>query len=166
VQTYSKGRAFSIRDAERFFQTISSDKKIKAKFGDIKVTMVQERESLKKIFDLESISKIRILIEKPNSDIFDEEFEQKIEKHLEESNSRQIEIIYSSERGESIKVTEEIKRVGESALDNGLVEVSGRSETGREKRSTRSHPQIVQEAYDTDLATEAQALRTLALSQS
>ena len=165
LQTYSKGDRLSIRDAERFFKSLSSSKKIRDEFGDIKVTMVQSHQSLKTIFGLNKITKVRVVIEKPNSDVFDDNFEENIEKHLAETNSRQVEIIYSSERGESIAVTDDIRKVSEPALDNGLVEVTGQSAVGREKRSSRNHPKIVQEEYDTAVLTEAQALRSLAAKQ-
>jgi hypothetical protein len=165
LQTYSKGDRLSIRDAERFFQSIAGSKKIRKKFGDVKINMVQSHQSLAKIFNMKKITKIRVIIEKPNSDIFDENFEANIEQHLEETNSRQVEIAYSSERGQSIAVTDDIRKIGGSALDNGHVEVIGQSAIGREKRSSRSHPKIVQEEYDTGLQTEAQALRSLAARQ-
>ena len=127
--------------------------------------MVQSHQSLKTIFGLSKITKVRIVVEKPNSDVFDDNFEENIEKHLAETNSRQVEITYSSERGESIVVTDEIRKVSQPALDNGLVEVTGQSAVGREKRSSRNHPKIIQEEYDTGVLTEAQALRSLASKQ-
>ncbi len=165
LQTYSKGDSLSIRDAERFFQSLVSAKDIRDAFGDVKVTMVQSHQSLSTIYGMPKITKIRILIERPNSDIFDDDFEQNIEKHLEETNSRQVEIIYSAERGESISVTPDIRLVSEPALENGLIEVNGQSATGRETRSTKNHPKIVQEEYDVASQTEAQALRTLVANQ-
>ncbi len=165
LQTYSKGDRLSIRDAERFFQSLAKSKKIRNEFGDIKITMVQSHQSLKTIFSMAKITSIRIQIERPNSDIFDDNFEKNIEKHLEETNSRQVELNYSSEKGESIVVTDDIRKISEPALDNGFVEVTGQSATGQERRSSKNHPKIIQEEYDTGAQTEAQALRSLAAKQ-
>lgn len=165
VQTYSKGDTLSIRSVENMFVSLAAANEIVRDFGDVKISVVQSKQSLARVFSMPQITKIRIRIERPNADVFDDDFEENIERHLEESNSRQIEIVYTAERGESIVVGDEIRKVSEPALTNGVVEVEGRTANGREVLSTKSHPRIIQENYDTDLQTEQQAMRALARKQ-
>ena len=147
------------------FSYLTSALEIAEEFGDIKISVVQSKQGLDAVFGIRRIKKIRIKIERPNADVFDDDFEENIEKHLEETNSRQIEIVYTAERGDAITVGDEIRKVSEPALANGVVETEGIGAHGRETRSTKDHPRIVQGDYDTAEQTEQQAFRDLALSQ-
>lgn len=162
VQTYSKGDTLSINSVENMFRNLISSQEIKRKFGDVKISIVQSQQGLDAVFALPSIKKIKIKIERPNADVFDDDFEENIERHLELSNSRQIEIVYTAEKGGAIIVNDEIRKASAPALANGLVETEGTGPRGRETRSTRSHPRIVQTQYDTSEQTEQQAFRNLA----
>ncbi|WP_298467281.1 DUF4747 family protein [uncultured Erythrobacter sp.] len=162
LQTYSKGDTLSIRDATRMFERLLQRSEIQREFGDVKVTMVQSRQSLDRIFALEKITKVSIKIERPNADIFDGDFEERIQQHLAATGSRQFEVAYTAERGGSVNVSDEIRRVSQPALANGKIDVEGRTAEGKEKRSTNEHPELRQMRYDTDEQTEAQAMRDIA----
>ncbi|MEP0190699.1 MAG: DUF4747 family protein [Erythrobacter sp.] len=162
LQTWSRRDTISVRDATKMFSRLFSNPKISSKFGDVKVTMVQSSQSLERIFSIKRISKVTIKIERPNADVFDDGFEERIQQHLAATGSRQFEVSYTAERGGNVNVNEDIRMVSNSALANGKVDVEGQGEAGKEKRSTSDHPEIRQRKYDADDQTEAQALRDLA----
>jgi hypothetical protein len=162
VQTYSKGDTFSVNSAARLFEGLAANPTIERKFGDIKINVVQSRASLKKVFGLTSISKIIITIAKPNVDVFDDDFEGKIEKHLEELHSRELELKYTAEKGKSLVISDEIKMVSEPALENGHIRVEGKMNGLPEKRSTADYPKIKQDKYDEEVKSESQAFGDLA----
>lgn len=160
-QTYSEGKQLTPYSALRVFSALVDDLKIRNEFGDVKVTLVQSKSSLDTLFALKLIKEVIITIEQPNSDIFADDFEDKIEKHLEESNSRQVTIAYRAESGQSITPTKDIKDVSRVALENGRVEVRGRDEKGATVRSSENHPRVLQDKYDPDETTEEAAFRSL-----
>jgi hypothetical protein len=52
-------------------------------FGEAKISIVQDEASLERMFGIKRIKEIEITIIKPNTDVFDDDFEKNIEKHLE-----------------------------------------------------------------------------------
>lgn len=160
-QTYTQGKTLTPASAFRVFRAIFDDLKIRGEFGDVKVSIVQNKAGIDRLFSLKVIKEIDILLEKPNADIFADDFEEKIEKHLEESRSREVRIIYRAERGSSIEPTKEIRAVSEAALDNGRVIVRGRDDKGATVRASEDHPRILHDKYDPDETSEEAAFRSL-----
>ncbi len=161
IQTYSQGKVFTINSAYKLFRNLADDASMANKYGDIKINVVQTHMALEKMFGLKVIKSISIIIERPNPDIFADDFEAQIEKHLSEANSRQLSLTYLAEKGHSLKPTKEIKDISKSALENGKVEVNGRDETGAVKISSENFPKVIQDRYDPDLVSEDQAFRGL-----
>lgn len=160
-QIYTNGRYLTEHSARAIFSGFCDTLKIRQEFGDVKVSIVQDNEALEAMFSLKVIKQIRISILKPNSDIFSDDFEEKIEEHLEKSNSREITITYDAEKGGSIVPTKEIREVSKIALENGKVEVSGRSDVGAVTQSTQDHPKQYQGKFDPDAMTEEAAFRSV-----
>lgn len=158
VQTYSKGRTLSIRLAQKLFSDLSLKTRIATKYGAAKITIVQDKAKLDDLFALPVIKDIEITILKPNADIFDDDFEEKIEAHLAEAHSRKLTIKYEADQGKSIKMTPGIRRASEAALENGSVEVKGRDRQGAAVvQSTEDFPREIQERYDPDEVGEKTA---------
>ena len=160
-QTYTQGKQLTPHSALRVFNALFDDLKIRQEFGDVKVSLVQSRSSLKALFDLRVIKEINITIERPNADIFADDFEEKIEKHLEEAKSRQIEVSYKAESGGSLTPTKDIEEISRVALENGRVEVKGRDDRGATVRSSEDHPKVLHDKYDPDEVSEEAAFRSL-----
>jgi len=160
-QTYSKGKTLSPLSAQRVFGGFASDLAIMERFNEAKISIVQDRASLARLFRLQRIKEIRISIQRPNTDIFDDEFEQKIEAHLAESHSKQFTITYQAESGGTLVATKEIRKVSETALENGRVEVKGRDAAGAVTLSSERYPKVFHDKYDPDAETERQAFLRL-----
>ncbi|UKV16838.1 DUF4747 family protein [Thalassospiraceae bacterium SW-3-3] len=160
-QNYSSGKQITPSSALKFFSRLSEDVWIMKKYKAAKISIVQEKASLDVLFSLKRIKKIEIVLLKPNTDIFDDDFEENVEKHLDETNSRQISIVYDAEKGESVYPTEELRLIGGVALDNGNVKVTGRNEKGAVTLDSNDYPKIIQDRYDRDKTSEESAFRKL-----
>lgn len=160
-QTYARGKVLTENSALSLFQGLADDLGIRQKFGDVKITVVQSKEGLARIFSLPQIKEITITILKPNADIFADDFEAQIEAHLAAAHSKKLTISYEADPGSTLIPSDEIKAISEVALENGSVKVNGRDESGAVKRSTDDHPLQYQDKYDPDAMTENQAFRSI-----
>lgn len=160
-QTYSAGKVLGEKFALALFQGLADYLEISQKYGDVKITVVQSKEGLERIFSIPVIREITITIEKPNADIFPDDLEARIEANLAASHSRRLTLTYEAETGGSVVPTDEIKRVSAVALENGNVKVNGRDDSGAVKRSTDDHPMQYQDKYDPDTLSENQAFRSI-----
>lgn len=161
VQQYSKGKNFTTNAILKYFVKVSENLAILEKYNAAKISVVQSKTGLDRLFELKKLSEIKITILKPNSDIFSDDFESQIEAHLAESHSQKLVLIYDADHGKSIVASEEIKAIGNVALENGKVEVKGRNETGAVSKSTEDHPKILQDRYDPDAISESEAFSRL-----
>lgn len=161
VQSYSDGKVFSARQAQILFSSLVESPRIFEKYGQIHVTIVQSRAGLDSLFALPVIKEIKITIFKPNPDIFADDFEEKIEAHLADANSQRVTIGYQADPGQSVNPTDEIRAIGEVALENGEVEVRGRDEKGAVTKSTEQMPKELHDKFDPEEMTEQSAFRKL-----
>lgn len=164
IQSYSKGKTLTPNTALKIFSKMSEDVRILSKFQAAKITIIQSTEGLKKLFSLPVIKEVKITILKPNSDIFADDFEEKIEAHMNETHARKVVIVYNSEPGQSINTHGDIEQVGKFALENGSVEVKGRDETGAVQMSSAEFPRILQDKYDPETESEHSAFMRIVSS--
>lgn len=160
-QTYSKGKSLSVNQALELFTQLARDTSMLAKYPRPKITAVQSEAALSTMFAIPRIKRVKITINRPNPDVFGDDFESDIERELDESNSRKVVIEFEAESGESIAPTPGIRRASEAALENGRVEVSGRDENGRVEKSSEGFHRILQDRFDPDVQSEEQAFRSL-----
>lgn len=161
VQNYSKGKVLTPPQALMLFKELSERLSITSKYNLAKITLVQSKEGLKRIFSIDRIDKITITIMKPNADILAENFESQIEAHLAASHARKLSLTYQAEPGVSLALNKDIEKLSETALSNGAVEVIGRNDGASVRQSTESIPLIIQDKYDPDTTIEQQAFRRL-----
>lgn len=160
-QTYSGGRTLTPNSALRLFGGFASDLEVMKEYDSAKITVVQSKSSLQTLFGLKKINEIVITIEKPNADIFDDDFEDKVEAHMNGAHSRELQIRYKADTGASLVPTAEIRKISQVACDNGRVDVLGRNARGAVHLSSASYPQILQDTYDPEEKSENQAFRDL-----
>lgn len=156
-QTYSKGKTLTAGSALRFFGGLSRQSEIANEFGEAKLSIVQDKYSLDAMFSIKKISEINIKIVKPNTDIFDDEFESNIEKHLEQTGSREFSVSYKSDGNGSIKPDDDIKKISKVALENGAVEVIGRDAKGAVRLNSENFPKELHDRFDPDEQSERTA---------
>lgn len=125
-QTYSKGKTLTPLSAQSFFGNLSKNLDVMELFGEAQVSIVQDKASIEKMFKIERIKEISITILKPNTDIFDDDFDKNIEAHLAETGSRQITVTYRADANGSVKPDDDINKISKVALTNGSVKVVGR----------------------------------------
>jgi hypothetical protein len=160
-QTYSRGKTFTPKSAHRFFSSLSRDINVMGRFGEAKITIIQDKASIKRLFGVERIKLIEITILKPNPDIFDEDFESRIEAHLEEVHSRQLSLIYKAEPGSSLTPTDDVRDIGRVALENGGIKVVGRDKNGAVTLNSNDFPQEFHDRFDPEATNERAAFQSL-----
>lgn len=165
VQQYSKGNQITSNSLLKFFRKVSDQLEILQKYNSAKVSIVQSTEGLDALFNLKKINEVKITILKPNSDIFADDFEAKVEAHLAETHAQKLILTYDAEPGQSIVPGKEIRAVSNAALENGSVQVKGRDEKGAVTRSTEEFPKLLQDTYDPDEISEKEAFRRIVASQ-
>lgn len=161
VEMYSNGKIITPSSAYKFFQTLSSDLNIISSYGPAKISIVQDKIGLDRLFSIDVIRQVTVSIAKPNADILSPDFARRIEHNLEQSNARKLTLSWESEPGESLHVTEDMREAGEVALSNGFVEVRGRDNGAAVKQSTNDFPKTIQTTYDPQTSSESQAFRRL-----
>ncbi|MCO5152840.1 MULTISPECIES: DUF4747 family protein [unclassified Shinella] len=165
VQQYSKGKQITSNSVLKYFRKAADNLEMLAKYNSAKISIVQSTEGLEALFNLKKINEIKITILKPNSDIFADDFEAKVEAHLAETHAQKLVLTYDAEPGQSIVAGKDIRAVSTAALENGSVQVKGRDETGAVTRSTEEFPKILQDTYDPDEISEKEAFRRIVASQ-
>jgi hypothetical protein len=160
-QTYSEGKQITPLSAQKFFKNLASDLEIIGEFGEAQISVVQDKASLDKMFKIERIKSISITIFKPNTDIFDDDFEQNIEAHLAETHSREITVSYKADARGSIDPDDDIRTISKIALNNGSVTVVGRDDRGAVRMNSEQFPESLHDKFDPDVTSERNAFLAL-----
>lgn len=150
-------------DAGRYFRTLLNQPHLVEEFGEIKVTVIPEADTLQKIFDLRELRKLQIVVSPPNADDW-HDLERDIKDRLNEQNAATMVTVLVAEKGASLEPDEETKALSSVAQANGYVEARGVGEDGRvETFSTKKHPMLAPAAYDIDVETQRTALMQTAI---
>ncbi|MCH4560879.1 DUF4747 family protein [Mesorhizobium jarvisii] len=160
-QEYSNGKTLTPNSALKLFSGLSRDLGVMGRYGEAQITVVQDSEALTALFEIPRIKEITITILRPNPDIFADDFEGVIEEHLAATHSKSLKLTYTAEDGGSVLATDEIRDVGNVAVENGNVKVVGRDETGAITRSTDEFPKLLQTTYRPDETSERNAFFSL-----
>lgn len=160
-QSYSKGKNLTPSSALKLFSGFAKDLDVAGSFGEASITVVQRKASLSTMFALRRIQEIEVTILKPNADFFDDDFEEKIEKHMLETKSRQFSVKYKADAGSSIKPDDDIRNISEVALTNGNVQVSGYDEKGHVSLKSEQFPREFHDRFDPEVTNERAAFMML-----
>ncbi|WP_137153486.1 DUF4747 family protein [Rhizobium sp. FKL33] len=160
-QTYSNKKVLTPPSAHNFFSHLSRDLDVMEKFGEAQISIVQDRATLDKMFKIERIKEISVTILKPNTDVFDDDFEKNIEAHLANTKSREFTVKYKADARGSIEPDDDIKRISKIALDNGSVKVIGRDDKGAVNLNSEKYPEEFHDKFDPDVQSERSAFDAL-----
>lgn len=149
---YSEGDRLTHLSALRFFRGLVDDRRIKERFGDVKVTIVTERGTVDRIFQIPRITDLDILIEKPNSDLWGADFEGMFEEHLGDKNARSMNVHYKSEGQQGIRRDRDLDALLKASINNGRSVAKGYGPDGHIRVSTDDYPKVVQDMYEPALA--------------
>lgn len=117
-----------------------------AKFGEVKVTIEPDRETLARIFKLETLKQIEFEIRPPNAlgDV-----ERELMEFLEQQNASVYRQELLSDEPGGLKLSEHTRLAARVAQSNGYVAAKGTNSNGKvEELSTRSHPYENKVSYD------------------
>ncbi|WP_294282247.1 DUF4747 family protein [uncultured Sphingomonas sp.] len=159
---YGNGHRFSHQSAFNFFENLVHDSNIMEKYGDVKISIIQSKGSIDRIFSIPRITDIEIYIERPNSDLWGDDFEEQAEDHLGDKNARSMTVIYKSEKGSGIHRDEDLERLIRASIRNGKTVAKGYGNNGHEVVNTGRYPKIVQDKFDQDAFSSSEMFRRLA----
>jgi Domain of unknown function (DUF4747) len=149
---YSEGDRLTHASALNFFRNVFTDKRIQKKFGNVMVSTIMDRGGIEQIFSIPRITELNIYIEKPNSDLWGDDFEEHFEEHLEDKGARSMDLSYRAEPGMGITRDEDLDRLIRASLNNGRASAKGYGPEGHMKVSTEKFPRVVQEKYEDSIA--------------
>lgn len=162
-QQYSNGTTISPNYVLTFLRTLASDSKIVEKFGEIYIDLISSREVIDSIFRMDTVKRLKVLIQTPNPDELDE-LEMEMERRLGLMNAKSYEVQLEATRGQSLAPDSEISKLAKVAARNGEVVTSGIDEKGiLIEMSTSDHPLIESEKFDLSTQSEQSVFRNLAI---
>nr|WP_315249032.1 DUF4747 family protein [uncultured Duganella sp.] len=120
-----------------------------AKYGEVKVTIEPDRETLERIFKLKKLKQIELEIRPPNAlgDV-----ERELMEFLEQQNASVYRQELVSDDPAGLQLSEHTQLAAKVAQSNGYVAAKGENERGRvEELSTRSHPYQNKVTYESNV---------------
>lgn len=142
-----EGRTLAPANAEKIFRHLFSHETLAplsftlGKPNDVEVDLVVEASALEKVFQIQELRKLEIMISVPNGDDNTEDANDLI-KHLEKVKASRQFTVYTAASGEGgIQPDERIRAQGEAALRHGYTKGEGRNGDRKVSVSTRSYPQ-------------------------
>ncbi len=134
---------------------------INQKYGHVGVTVVPIKESLNKIWKIDTIQHLHIVITPPNPDR--STLAETVAESLRKQKARKKTIILDSVSGEGLDPDPETRDVCTVAAVNGFVTAKGKMVDGKKvEESTQSHPMKAVKMFDPDVETEPGALEAVA----
>lgn len=121
---------------------------IKERYGAIKVTLIQDKESLKEVFGIFKLREIAIHIDRPNPDDLSS-YDEEVQRRLGDQNATALDVVLKTDRSASLKPDASTLALAEVATRNGSVDTRGTDINGAPQvASTNSHPLFVPYQYD------------------
>lgn len=114
------GRRLSPRQVQNYFESIVLRNTIATQFGDIDITLVQDRASVERFFTGGSLRKLEVIIRRPN-DGLSKKLRAKLAKRLRDNNARELREQLTAERGKVLTPTKRTKALTSVATTIGEV---------------------------------------------
>lgn len=147
-QSSESGKRFSPRLASKMFEEFFNDERITNNEIFTSVTLEQSEKSLSNIYSIPILSKMDIIINRPNAD-FDDQDEKEVFKRMESQNVRRWQTILRAPIKQNITPDNETKILATVALSNGKVDAIGYDEEGMKiEESTTKYPLVEKYTYD------------------
>lgn len=154
---------FSPITAKRLFDNLLSDNSFEEDYNYAEITIESRKEIIDSILKMHRLSCLEITIKRPNSDDDGECNEKDILELLQEEHARTFFQKKTAPRGESLKPSEETKKLMMVAKSNGRIYAHGYNELDEKiKESTVDHPLTETIAYNPDRKLFTSAFSELA----
>lgn len=160
-EQYSEGRQLTPKSAYAIFSGLADDAVIAALFGPAKISILQDKQSLDRIFKLKRLKSITFIIDRPNPDIWSDDLEGEVDAHLAAAHAQRIAVTYDAPPGGSLVETPSLRKLGAGALRNGEIRARGYDKDGHVSVSTLDSPRIEQAKYDPEVESEQVAFERL-----
>lgn len=151
---YSAGKYLVAKAAHKLFQTLADTNAIISRFGSVSISLIQDKSTLDRIFNLSRIKRLTFVLDRPNPDIWSDDLEGQLDAHLGAVHAQRLEVTYTAPSGGSLTETPSLRRLGNSALNNGEVDASGYEGKSHVAISTLNNPRFDQTTYDSEDESE------------
>lgn len=157
-ETYSLGKRISPAVIEEFFEKLLEIQFVQDEFGGGEVNTVADKTKLEEIFTFDKLSRLSILIKRPNADFESDDFEKSVLAEMDAEGVRSLSIERHSVPRSTIEPSEETRAYAGVAANNGRVVAHGLIDEKTQTKSTLDIPLEDGEQYDPDLDSETNAL--------
>ena len=111
--------------------------------GRVKVTIIQSKDALDRIFALSTLRRLKIQLETPPNPDDLGDFDEEIEEKMKKQHASKLVVQYEAERDDSLQPDETTKALAQLATSVGKVEGSGKDGNGKAKKiSTANYPLV------------------------
>ena len=161
-ESYGLGSTLSPNVVKAYFENVLQQPKILAKFGGAEVTVVADHSQLEEIFKFERLTRVKMLIRRPNADHESDDFERQVLAEMAGEGVRQLEIERIAIEGTSMRPSDRTLAYAKVAAQNGEVVTRGIEGGAVRDKSTDSIPLRDGEQYDPEELSEENILDRLA----
>jgi hypothetical protein len=158
---YNAGKYLVPKSAYTLFRKLSDNLDITTKFGAVKISILQDKSSLDRIFGMTRLKRITFIVDRPNPDIWSDDIEGQVDAHLAAVHAQQISVTYTAPSGGSLVETPSLRKLGNTALRNGAIEATGTEGKAHQRISTIDSPRLDQTTYNEEVESEVHAFERL-----
>ncbi|WP_349369539.1 DUF4747 family protein [Salinarimonas sp.] len=131
----------------RYLERLFASTQLAEKYGPVEITLIADKERLHEIVGIKYLRELRIFVKRPNPDDLGS-YDDEIERRLARMRASSAEVVYKTDRKESLVADDATMELADVATRNGRVEASGYDEEGLPvRRSTAEHPLLVSEWF-------------------
>lgn len=158
-ETKADGSSLGPLSAQRFIEKLVADQRISKNFPNVEITVVPEKNQLKKVLSIPEMRKLVIDLKRPNPDGFSEATIKEVYRRLDAIGAKRQTEEFVAARTDTLKPDEGIKSLAYVAAHNGKVYSVGRNAEGEKvTESTTDKPHYQAIRYDPSVATREDEL--------
>jgi len=161
-ESYGLGKTLSPNFVRLYFEEVLQQPIILSRFGGAEVTVVADHNRLDEVFKFDRLNRVKILIQRPNSDHQSDDFEKQVLAEMTDEGVRQLEIERVAIEGKSMRPSDRTRAYAKVAAQNGKVTTHGIESGVINIKSTDNIPLKDGEPYDPGEASEQNILDRLA----
>tara|TARA_R110000803_G_scaffold69317_1_gene131615 strand:- start:3054 stop:3899 length:846 start_codon:yes stop_codon:yes gene_type:complete len=161
-ESYGLGKTLSPNVVKDYFEEVLQQTAILSRFGGAEVSVVADHDQLDEIFKFDRLTRVKMLIRRPNSDHESDDFERDVLAEMAAEGVRQLEIERVAIEGTSMRPSDRTRAYAKVAAQNGEVRTHGIEDGATKTKSTDNIPLRDGEPYDPEDVSEQNILDRLA----
>lgn len=119
--SYSESKSLSANLVSRYFEQALTWPEVIERFGYVEADIVQSFDEVEKIFDLDDLVEIEIVIRAPNPDTLTEDLAEQIRRRIKEQKADELVEITKSRTKQRLEPNLRTRALGSVAAENGYV---------------------------------------------